>query len=226
MLYSYIEKLKNDGRAQSYINYLVRGPIGTIFRMQGLRVPVKLPRFTGPSLDLEDKVSYTNEEVMKLIKAVKESKNPVWQFLMATSTTWGLREGEIRRIVKSDISASIITMHTEKGGETRKHTIPDAVKPYISGYKFPFLSETGIFAIFHQIEKAAGITPMPRKAFHAIRHALVTQLIISGVHERVAYQYTGWKLGGILGVYFKPKPADLENEIYPKHPFLKCWGKK
>jgi len=59
VLYDYRKKLGKRGIAQSHINYIIRGPIGAIFRAYGLRIPVKLPRVQ-VSLDITDRIQFTS----------------------------------------------------------------------------------------------------------------------------------------------------------------------
>ena len=63
ILYNYTKVLKKKSHSQTHINYLVRGPIGALFRAYGLRIPVKLPRTSVSLLDLAHRVRFTKEEV-------------------------------------------------------------------------------------------------------------------------------------------------------------------
>lgn len=104
VVYAYIDHLKKAKKlSQNTINYTIRGPIGCLFRMSGLRLPVKLPKVGSPVLDIANRISYTEEEIYQLIKAAQMSHNPQWQNMMALSSIYGLRAGEIRSLQKEDV---------------------------------------------------------------------------------------------------------------------------
>ena len=226
VLYNYIEKLRKKGRSQNHITYLVRGPLGALFRAHGLRVPVKLPKFRGVQVDLTARVSFDFQDVVKLIQAVRTSGNQQWQAIMALSTIWGLRAGEIRQLTKKDVRAKdhTIMIYTTKGGMPREHLIPDEVYPILTAYDFPPLSESGVFDLFTEISEYAGVARVSKKVYHAIRHTVLTQLLLNGVEEVIAKQFLRWRIAGIVGVYFTPKAIDIDERVYPKHPFLKYWS--
>ena len=227
LLYNYMQKLKKKGHSPSHINYLVRGPIGALFRAHGLRIPVKLPRTTVSVLDLAHRVSFTKEEVHALISAVKSRNNKVYANMIALSTTYGLRASEMRLIRKDDTHPikKTIFIHTLKSGDPREHVVPDVIAPFIFGYDYPTFSENKMYEIFKGIAKLAGIDRPARKGYHAIRHALASELIyVQKIDQPTVFQFLRWKGGGMLSIYATPFQPDVDAQIFAKHPFLTYWG--
>ncbi|KKN35036.1 hypothetical protein LCGC14_0787850 [marine sediment metagenome] len=226
ILYNYTKKLKKKGHAQSHINYLVRGPIGALFRAHGLRIPVKLPRTPVSLLDLAHRVRFTKEEVEALISAVKSSNNATYANIMALSTTYGLRASEMRFIRKDDAhpKKKTIFIHTLKGGEAREHVVPDQVAPFIFGYDYPTFSDNKMYEIFKEITGLAGIDKPAGKGYHAIRHSLASELIyVEKVDQPTVFQFLRWRGGGMLSIYATPFQPEIDEQIFAKHPFLKYW---
>ena len=226
VLYNYIGKMKKLGHSQNYINYLVRGPIGALFRAHGLRTPVKLPKVSLAMVDLTTLVTYKPEEVEAFVKVAQKKGDPQWLAAMALSTTWGLRAGEIRQLRKEDIHLKpkpSIMIHTLKGGLPRQHLIPEQVQEYLLEYEYPLISDDAGFQLFHEIEVAAGVQHIPRKAYHAVRHSVFTGLIMNGLERSKAENFMRWRMGGTSVHYFSPQMFEIDLEAYPKHPHLKYW---
>lgn len=233
-LYAYLDYLKKQGKSQVYISYIVRGPIGCLFRMNGLRVPVKLPRVKPPMIDLASRFSYTIDDIKTLIAVAKWSKNPQWANIIALSSTYGLRVGEIFGIRKDDVHPikKTIVVHTEKGGMLREHLVPDQIAPCVFHYDYPTVGYNRRFEIFRQITNEAGVDYVPKKAYHGVRHGLATALdeLRDKNGQRVLdqtriYQFLRWKGGGMMQIYTTPKMFEIDQEIFKHHPFLKEWLK-
>ena len=225
VLYNYIEKQRKRGVSQSHINYIIRGPVGAIFRAHGLRIPVKLPRFAGPQIDLTSRVSFSPEDVVKIINTCLESGNIQWQAVLALSTTFGLRAGELLQLRKDDVKPNkkTVMIYTLKYGTPREHLIPPQIYPYLVVYSYPPISKEQLYEVFNQVSNAAGLERVPRKVYHAIRHSVYTGIRLNGVEEGVAMEFMRWRLKGMSGVYFTPQAFHIDNIVYPKHPFLKYW---
>ncbi len=226
VLYGYMQKLKK-GKSQSHVNYVMRGPIGSLFRAHGLRLPVKLPKTKVNLLDLSHRIAFTAEQVKQLILVAKLSGNPAWQFLMAISTTYGLRATEIRMLRKDDThrNKKTIFVHTLKGGLDREHLVPPQIAQYIFSYDFPILSTNQMYEIFSEIAKAAGIERIPRKCYHAIRHSLASELVYTQkVDQTTAFKFLRWQGGTMLNIYATPYMPDIDQTIFKAHPFLKYWS--
>jgi len=226
ILRSYLQKLKAKGHSQAHINYIIRGPIGAIFRAYGLRIPVKLPRVKVARYDYSDRISFSVEETIALIKAALTSGNKQWQNIMAVSTTYGPRASEIRAIRKDDVHPikKTIVILTLKNGFKREHLVPPQIQPYIFNYAYPPMSSNGMYLIFKDIAMAAGITIVPRKVYHAIRHRLDNELRHAGKVRQIAIAaFFGWAEGGMVDDYANPYLPDIDEEVFAGHPFLKYW---
>lgn len=233
VLYAYLDYLlKVKKLNQTYANYIIRGPIGCLFRMNGLRLPVKLPRVSRQMIDLASRFSYRVEEIRALIQAAKNSGNPQWANLMALSTTYGLRVGEMFGIRKEDVHPykHTIIIHTEKGGMLREHLVPEQIAPHVYHYDYPQVGYNRRFEIFQAIATAAGVPRVKKKAYHGVRHGLATALdeLRDKDGKRVLdqtriYQFLRWKGGGMMQIYTTPNFQDTDTEIFNVHPFLCEW---
>ena len=227
MVYGYIERLRKRDVSQAHINYMVRGPLGCLFRAHNDRVPVKLPRLASLNVRNPDGAAFDLETVLALVKAPQQSGNQQWQALMVLSTTWGLRAGEIIGVTQKDINkkAKTIKILTLKGGVPAEHLIPLQVYPYLAQYDFPPVSPAQLYTIFGGISGAAGLTPVHRMSWHAIRHRLVTELDNRDVEGGISTinKFMRWRTGGTIGSYIGPEAARNDEKVYAKHPFLDCW---
>jgi len=235
ILYEYLDHLKKKGRSQTYINYIVRGPIGCLFRISGLRIPVKLPPVGARMINLADRFAYSVGEITAFIHAAKDSGNPQWRNIMSLSTTFGLRAGEIRAVGKEDTHPykKTIVVHTQKGGMLREHLVPEQIAPYIFGYEYPPVLPNRIYDIFREIASAAGVLFVPKKCYHGIRHGLCTALENSrdskgkrALDQTRVYQFLRWKGGGMMQIYTTPQMFEIDEEVLniKIHPFLKYWA--
>lgn len=225
VLYNYITKLRKSNYDQSYITYLLRGPLGTLFRAHDLKLPAKVPKFKGPKVDITSLIVFTYDEVLRMIKVARASNNPQWQAYLAISTTWASRATEISQVRKQDVGSETIKIFTLKGGLVREHILPPQLAPYFSNYSFPPVTPNRMSDIFDEICAAAQVPRPSRKSWHAVRHSVITQLMLrSGLQETVIYNFTGWTPPGMVGVYYTPQVFEEDQVVYPKHPFLKLWG--
>ena len=227
LLYDYVEKRlkKKRGLSQRTVNYIVRGPIGALFRAHGLRLPIKLPRVKVALFDFSERLSFTREEIIKFIQVARKSGNKQWQNIMALATTYGIRASEIRLITREHVHPKKKTFIIYlKGGLKREFTVPPQIEPCIFGYDYPVISQNELYNIFTQIAKAAGIERVHRKTFHAIRHGLITELRYgSKIPQPTISTFMGWRESGMVGIYASPYLPDIDQEVFQKHPFLKFW---
>ena len=228
-LYKYVDILRAKKKlSQQTINYIVRGPIGALFRAYGYRIPVKLPRVSPSMIDLSTRVAFTADEITRLITVARDSDDEQWQNMMALSTIYGLRAGEIRAVKMEDAHPvkKTVVVHTLKGGMKREHLVPTEISPYIFGYDYPAVSASQMYVIFREVADAAGVNSGGRKCFHAVRHGVVTQMEGERkVAQTRIYQFFRWSGGGIMNIYVTPRMFDVDEEIFAAHPFLKLWVK-
>lgn len=229
ILYNYMQRLKKKGHSQSHINYLVRGPIGALFRAHGLMIPVKLPRVQ-VSLDITERIQFSSEELAALISGALNSGDIQCKAITAIATIYYPRASEILDIRKEDThpKKNTIVIRTKKYGLKREHLIPDPIKPYIFGYTYPFISERQLYELFRHVLKLAGIERIPGKAYHAIRHGVLTALRYEAhLDDKTIDEFTGWRPAGMLGGYARRFPfmPEVDEKVFATHPFLKYWAK-
>ncbi len=240
-LYKYIDVLKKRNLSQNTINYIIRGPVGCFFRIHNLKIPAKLPpRKKGNMLDIGSRMMFTPEEIIQLIQTAKKSKNKQWQNIMALSSIYMLRAGEIRGIKPGDVHPlkKTIVIQTEKGGLLREHLVPTQIAPYIFNYDYPSLERQAIFKIFNELAEAAGVNrmiPLPNgkmetKGLHAVRHGVFSTLKnLRDSEDKLVYEaddvfkYGRWAGSTITETYNHPEQMKNDERIFKHHPFLNAW---
>jgi integrase len=236
VLYEYINYLlKKKKVAQSHVNYLIRGPIGCLFRMSEMRIPVKLPKSTlGRMVNLEDRTQFSPDEIISMIMAAKESMRPEWCVYMALSSVYMLRVGEMANIEKKDVHPlkKTILIRTTKGGVLTEHTVPDIIGHYIFSYDFPPISRNNLNGILKEIAAKAGVVVPKRKSWHAIRHGVGTALQAQRDEEGRRYldddtifRFGRWSGSTTMNIYVTPDSANNDERVFKYHPFLEKWGK-
>ena len=232
VLYTYVQRLKKQGKSQSHINYITRGPIGALFRAHGLKIPIKLPRPRVGSafVDFTERVSFTDEEVIGIIKAARAGKNKQTQAILAVATIYGPRAVEIRTMRREDIhpKKKTLVIHTVKGSFKREHVIPAEIYPLLSSYDFPNVSGDYLSNILKRAAEEAGVDTRPRKSYHAIRHGLINAMFYtSSFSLDVISKFCAWRVPGMAGQYVRPFPflPEIDEQVFAKHPFLDLWVK-
>lgn len=225
-LYNYLQKLKKKGFSQSHINYIIRGPIGSIFRAHGLRLPIKLPRVRvgGSVIDLLSRIQFTSEEIVALILAAKAGSVQE-RAVFAIDTIYGPRISEILAIRPEDVhpKKKTLVIHTLKGGMWREHLVPEQIQPYVFAYDYPSWSHNQFYLVFNEVAERAGIKRTSRKVFHAIRHGLATAMTHEAkIPREDVFEFLRWRQPGMLGLYAPYNPKN-DEEIFGKHPFLSYW---
>ena len=225
-LYAYAKKLRKK-HGQNHVNYIVRGPIGALFRAFGLLIPIKLPRsqVSGVIHDLSSGLQFTGDEIKQLIKGARKLGSPGHLAAIAIATTYGPRVSEIAYIQPGEVhpNKKTLIIKTAKYGIKREHSVPPQVAPFIFGFHYPFSSINQLYQIFDDVREAAGIERMPRKNFHAIRKGVCTELIFGvKIRSEDVYMFLRWRGGGQLATYASYHSGN-DEEIFKKHPFLSCW---
>ena len=225
-LYAYAKKLKTK-HSQNHVNYIVRGPIGALFRAYGLRMPIKLPRVqvSGVIHDLTRGVQFDSEEISQLINGAKKLGTAEHIAAIAIATTFGPRVSEIAHIQPKDVhpNKKTLVIRTAKFGLVREHLVPPQVEECIFGFDYPFASINRLYKVFEDVRQAAGIARTQRKNYHAIRHGLCTELIHGAkIRSDAVYMFLRWRQAGMLAAY-APFHPDNDQEIFDKHLFLPFW---
>ncbi len=229
ILRNYTIKLRKQGKSQSHINYVVRGPIGALFRAHGLRIPIKLPKVQPAVYNPDEGMFFDPDDIEKLIAVAKSNSGLTVQHkaILAISTIYAPRASEIIRIEQKHLhpKKKTIIIRTVKANLVRQHLIPEAIEPILFAYDYPTISDAKLYDLFYTLIAKAGIERKRRQSFHSIRHTLFHELSYSGFTDEEVYDFTGWRKGGTLGSYIRPlafKPHN-DEKIFEKHPFLPFW---
>jgi len=225
-VYLYIAKLGKDGHAQAHINYLIRGPVGSLFRMEGLRLPVKLPRVMPAVYTANEAMFFKVAQIRDIIRAAKNGTLQE-QWLIAVATTYVPRAREIQRIKEEDIlrDKNVIVIHTVKHNLKRQHLIPDQISEILLNYDYPELSVDFWRDVLYSIIARAGIQRKLKQSFHSIRHTLLDELAYGGMADEEVASFVGWLKGGTLGAYARPLLLRPENDkkAFAVIPWLDTW---
>jgi integrase len=161
---------------------------------------------------------------------------------LALSTTYGLRQNELIKVLATDIDikSKTILARTSKHGRERLHKLPDEIIPYITKYDYPTISKYWADRAYKEIELAAGREHLRETGFHAFRRTIVTEVgnycTPSVVHsffrwanmtmeqQYTSVQYVGLDTGDENYVVGDDLSGD--NLVLAKHPFVKAWGGK
>lgn len=168
------------------------------------------------------------EDTERMIAFAKRSGDSQVQAFVALSTTYGLRRAEMVRIKREDISENSnhhleLLVKTAKGGEQRKHLVPEEIKLYLINYNYKYVHENFMSRLFLWICASAGIEKQGRLGWHAIRRALVTSLLNRGVPMPTVMHFLRWRSREIALLYYRPDSRKADEVIFEKHPFLPFW---
>lgn len=224
--------------AMKFLNHIATSGLSTnyvrwayyILRQFYKSLGIEFPLTTRELPPLPDEVNapvFSHDYVGRLISAVKSKGDPSMRAYLALSTTYGFRRMELARFQNSNIYNGVLQVKTVKGGQLREHLVPKETAPYLTAYKFKKVSDQTLTNIFHRMQRLAELPQAEGEGFHAIRRALVTELLGAGVPIHIVYSFIGWKLSsrmGIIGVYARPDPKTRDDLIYSRHPFLQSWG--
>ncbi len=227
-LKKYMAVLQGQGFSQQHINYVIRGPVGALFRAKGLRLPIKLPPLQAAVYDESKNLFWTEEQIERLV-AVARLSGAQSAAIMALATVYAPRASEIVGVRPEHIDQKkgVVTIHTVKHNLIRRHLIPEVLQPVFYGYNWPPLSDMRLRELLDELVKRANLTRTRRLSFHGFRHALFDELSYLGYSNEEIYDFTGWVKGtGLtLGFYAHPLKYNPNNDtkIFTKHPFLKYW---
>jgi len=223
---AYLGWCREQGLLQSSIEIMLR-PLRLIADIQG---------WTYPKLDMKkvkDSEIYrpmlSKEEIARAIEVGKEVLTGEERALLALSTVYGLRRGEMALPNEPviDVDACTVRINTAKGGEVITHLIPKEIRTYLSEY-VP-LSNGYIAVKFRKIMRRVGVKRGWRYGWHTIRRTLVTELLLSEVSSVTVHRFMRWSDGslkgnfGVMMMYAKKDQARIDSEIFKVHPFLRYW---
>ncbi|MDD5510829.1 MAG: tyrosine-type recombinase/integrase [Dehalococcoidales bacterium] len=169
---------------------------------------------------------------------------PYQKALLALSTVYGLRQGELQSITAEslDFTHKLIFIETEKHGRERYHMIPESILPYLKEWGFDRrFSSSMINLIFHQILEMAEVKVGGDVGWHAIRRACIMVARQAHIADNTIEAFYRWKrsgsnmtsrystafqiVGGDEDSYAVMEGADeiVDQEIFKNHPFLRFW---
>ena len=173
----------------------------------------------------------TKDEVIQLIRHVKENENPKVQMYFILSTVYGLRRIEMFRLEKSDIDLERrkFSVFTAKGGLPRDHLIPDELFEYFKAFKrtpkarYKHIQELNY--LFDAVADRAGVQLRPRLGWHSIRRCLVTELMKTNLNILVVRDFLRWRPreSEIVLEYTIFNPEEVDRAVFSVHPFLREW---
>lgn len=174
---------------------------------------------------------FAREEVSEIINAVKAKGDPQQKALFAVSTVYGCRRSELCDIRDGDLDFEehIITIYTRKGGREAKQVIPSEIEPYLSDYGWEPIAPATLSTIFQEVMEITWGGKRPGVGFHAVRHCLVSVLRAEArrTHRFTSddvYYFLRWAEPGIMTVYTHREIGEVEDLLFPYHPFIKEWG--
>lgn len=166
------------------------------------------------------------DEMPALITAVKESGDSNERGALALSTIYGVRRVEIWQASENDLNHKdkTITIHAAKKGRERTHLVPNTIWDHIAGYDFVPRSDQGYADLFWGMIEKAKLDLSNGFGFHSIRRALYTGLT-GKVDFLFRHEFLRWRIQGInlAMIYDQNPPAQIDQKVFAKHPFLKCW---
>jgi len=240
-LVAYVDHLRRQGYSPGTIKKFDLPAVRRFYRVNG--IPWPLQAWEVPPLGEGDVYApaLSPELISRLIDAAKTKALPGDTALLALSTAYGLRRGEMCGLSPSDVDLDrgLIRIATLKGGRQRRHLVPQAIAPYLD--RIPFgISPSQASRAFYRLEEAAGLRRMPEVGWHSIRRSLVRGLVQAGLPEPVIRDFLRWKRGtssDMLLSYFSTqvvgedgiradisrRDEETDRMVFGVHPFLSMW---
>jgi len=151
---------------------------------KGIDFKIILPKVSNQKTEF-----LTEEELKRLLNAIREDINPYAGPIMLTALYTGMRKGEILRLEWSDIDFEhgFIHIRGPKGGQDQKIPLNDSTKavfeklPRTHDLLFPGLhgERTGLYHAISEIKKKAEL-PSDFRPLHGLRHHYASMLASSG----------------------------------------------
>jgi len=221
----YIKYLKASGYSSSYIRGTYYA-LKLFFEASGWPWDLKLPKIEETT---SFKPTLSEEEIIGLIRSIKIEGTAEEKAYLALSTTYGLRRCEMAQLTNDDFDwqEKTIFVRTRKGGNPRKHLIPDSILLILNRHDFGrVLSTSYLSLLWKTISLKGGLKLENGLGWHGVRHALNTALIERGVHHLKISEFLRWKYEkkrSMVAYYYSPNQRELDLEIFELHPFLKPW---
>lgn len=223
------EKTKANTRKVAY--YALRA----FYKSVGVDFDVQAPKDNSPGEISRPMLK--KAEVNRLIAWAREGGTPRDRAFLALSTVFGLRRSELVALRDVDIEDSLIMIWTKKGGDPKRHLMPDCIAPAIYGYdQWASLCPTSVSILFKAMLIEAGLGFRRGYGWHSIRRCLVTELIRNDVDSLIANRFMRWHGGrspldpsGMLAmtdIYTRFEDREIDEMVFSGHPFLEAWEDK
>lgn len=247
----FLNKMRKQGKSQGTINFIFRviRRLYNVNAMALIKEDIEWPYRPGESPQIEQrsehKPALAPEVISKMIETAKTGDLDAQEIaILALSTTYGLRRGEMARVHQIDIAFNekTIFIHTEKGGRQRYHLIPDEIIPYLEAYDFETsVSKKTISQIFWRVINKSGMEALQKErlGWHSCRRTLITLLENNGLSLPAVHAFMRWKSSssdmamemryhatsfvGLDGTTPVTSEAEGDKEIFERHPFLENW---
>lgn len=228
---SYLDHLDKKGRSRNYIRTcykVLKANVPNWPIQRRLKFRVSEDSIHRPVLRLEQQ-----RKMLAWARAVNDVEGEAF---LAVSSIYGVRCEELAQISSEDLhpdgDASSILIHTKKGGETRQHLVPDEIRPSLLKHTFRPVSERHAGTVFRRMY----LNAIPEKdrqlrtGWHAIRRALVTELIRAKLDFNVIGSFLRWKMAAdvfdiprMIAVYDRRPFEEVDRAALEVHPFLQLW---
>lgn len=236
----YVEQLRNEGYSDGTLNFTFR-VIRRLFIVNGVEWPFR----RGEAPVVREREVYapalSPDVIEAMILAARSGVlNEQETAMLALSTTYGLRRGEMASLSQESINLvdRLIFVETAKHGRQRYHLIPEEIVPYISAYRFRPYTPQKITIIYYDIEKKLGLSRMQEVGWHAIRRTLDMLLVEAGLPEITIMDFLRWKrsdrsmvaryysvtlVGREQKVEMDMGDRRIDETVFAVHPFLPAW---
>ncbi len=236
----YLEWCRNEGFAQNSINTMLR-PLKLLAQIQGWQFP-KLAMKKVEETDV-NRPMFKREEVEEMIRVGKKRLNERELAVLAMSTIYGMRRGEMSRPNEPDVKlgkvqvenngggivefGGKIKVYTTKGGPKTEHLIPNEVAVYLEDFEPYCIDEMS--SEFRQMIARTGMRCSSGYGWHSIRRCLATELLLADVSMLNIVRFMRWSDAlvkgsfSMLAIYAKKDQTRIDVEIFKNHPFLKYW---
>lgn len=236
----YLEWCRRQGFAQNSINTMLR-PLKLIAQIQGWQFP-KLSMKKVEETEV-NRPMFKREEVEEMIKVGKQRLNERELAVLALSTIYGMRRGEMARPNEPDIRlerveiesngsgvvefGGKIKVYTTKGGPKTEHLIPKEIAVYLEDFE-PYCKDE-MSSEFRLMMARMGKRCISGYGWHSIRRCLATELLMAEISMLNIVRFMRWSDAvvkgsfGMLALYAKRDQTRIDSEIFKVHPFLKYW---
>lgn len=163
------------------------------------------------------------DNINKVIAHWKRFPGDYLTSLAFLSTIYGLRSIEMTT-VEIGRNSVLVYVAKRKRVVTREHPVPEELMKYLSGYE-P-MSEMTVKYAFWKVCRRAGVKRQYKENWHSVRRCLVTACLDAGVNKVMLKRFLRWARDrrDMADTYYHKDFADVNEEMFKVHPFLKLWG--